>query len=398
MKDIIFIDDFFRIEHWQAKRFIYDVINASVKAVFGFEILYPRQDKSNRIINIDKLYEIAGFQPDNKSFWVGYYYQIPASVENHLSEILPQDAIYISYEAPPWLTNLLNKNNLKYIDIRLSYLRFMSDIPVLISTNIPELSELILNEYKLRDSEIIFEADLLKATLKHNIGGGKKYNFVDNALIILGQTEQDTSLLSKTKINETAKFSDFRAIIKENSEKFSKILYKQHPFSSETHKKFELDVLKQITGKQIQLINNNVYELFSLPFKMKFLGLSSGALVEAKYFGCNSETLLKFPFSQEIKNNYSKFVNISSHYFFSPKFWQECLKSYFEIKEPFNSYHSQYPNIMRNYHNVSWDYGKLISKNSLIFREMFNEQNAQNIEYLELLNSKVNKLEKMTFL
>ncbi len=190
---LFYVYDFFRPDYKNAKRFIYDIMNASVKASFHKEILYI---EDSNYIDFEKFYALANFNPKNKEFWVENYYELSKDVEEYLLSVLPKDAIYFSHEAPDWLIKLLSKAGLKYIDVRLSYIRFMRDIPLLLSTNIDSVREKFYS-YQIPKEEITYEADILSARIRFR-QIKEKFPAFGNSLVVLGQMHHDISLMTHT--------------------------------------------------------------------------------------------------------------------------------------------------------------------------------------------------------
>lgn len=377
MYNFIFLDDILRKDYKRDRLTVYRMIEASLKVVFDKEIEYYQKNQDNYFIDVNKFLKLAQYDETDSQFWVKHYYKLPPEAEEYLVQNMPKDAIYFSYEAPEWLEDIMLKYEFKYIFLRMSYIRYLSDIPMLISSNIPEVIDKVKSKYKFKQHEIIFETDLFKSMIFHNLNRPnimEKYTFLDNSLVILGQTDFDASLKNKDKPDSVIRLYDYKDELINKFENFSTILYKPHPYAKKEHVQNEFDLLKDISKGNINKINTNVYEMFSLPFNTAFLGLTSGSLREAQYFGKDSGTLAPFPFEMQENNNSIHLINVKAHYIYSPKFWEDILGNYSKVIHSFENYHPEIPNLTRNLCAVSWNYGKLLSKHYITIREPIDEK------------------------
>lgn len=368
----IFLDDILRSDYKRNRWTVCNLIAASLSAVFNKDIEYYQKNSDNYFIDINKFLELVEYDETNTQFWVKHYYRLPEVAEEYLVKNMPKDAIYFSYEAPAWLEDIMLKYSFKYVFLRMSYIRYLSDIPMLISSNIPEVIKLVNENYKFKQHEIMFETDLFKSMIFHNLNIPdtiKKYDYLKDALVILGQTEFDASLKNKDKLDSVIRLYDYEEILINKFKNFTNILYKPHPYAKKEHLQNELNLLQKIAGKEVQKINTNVYEMFSLPFNTAFLGLTSGSLREARYFNKDSDTLAPFPFEMEMNDKFIKLVNVKAHYIYSPKFWEELLKNYADVVHSFKDYHPEIPNLNRNLNAVSWGYGDLLARHFVTIRE-----------------------------
>lgn len=372
MNKFIFLDDILRTDYKRCRFTVYKLVAASIKAVFDKDVEYYQENQNNYFIDIEKFLELAKYDENDPQFWVQHYYKLPIEAEEYLVQNMPKDAIYFSYEAPEWLEDIMLRHSFNFVFLRMSYIRYLSDIPILISSNIPEVINKIKEKYQFKQHEIKFETSLFKAMIFHNLNLPhiiKKNSFLDNSLVILGQTEFDASLKNKSKYDSVIRLSDYREELQNKFKDFSQILYKPHPYAKKEHVQNELALLESISNNTVEKITTNVYEMFSLPFNTAFLGLTSGALREAQYFGKDSDTLAPFPFEMEEKDNYLRYINIKPHYIYSPKFWEDILGNYGKIIHSFEKYHPEIPNLNRNLNELSWGYGGILARHFNTIRE-----------------------------
>ena len=357
MKRVLFVDDIFRDEILEARKCIYKTLFALFKRAFDIDIHAPRFPRK------DFQAFAALREKYNNPKWEEVFWELPQDIEQEYIKLLDlEETIYISYEAPEWLYKVWQKYNVKYIDLRLSYLRFLPDIPVMVSTNIPSMIA-VTKGLEIKKEDILLEANLLKAN----------YNFRDytdrkncaryrDSLIIIGQTDRDTSLMEIGKI-APRRFQDYSQKIRTLLLQYHNVFYKKHPFSSAKHAKEEVDFLNSISSKPVLMCTENFYTLAVQDFRIDFMGLSSGALEEAVYFGKKAYRLMDYPFSKREESNSVRYLNIQSYHFFSPKFWQDGLGAEIPVFHPCNTYREIHPNIMREHHNASWGYNEFYFEN-----------------------------------
>ena len=354
-KKVYFVDDIFRKEIAEARQCIFKTLYAIFKRAFNITIKAPAYD--NDI-----------FKPIRERYkdwdWTKVYFGLPKEVEEEYVSLLDKDAIYLSYEAPIWLYKIWKKYHIKYIDLRLSYLRYLPDIPVMFSTNIKSAFR-ILKSKELQVKDLILEADLCKASYNfrhfrdwHNL---KRY---EGGLIFIGQTDKDTSLMCEGRTS-VVKLKDYETKIKEILPKYEKIFYKPHPFASVKHKEEEINYITSISKKTIPIIKDNFYNLATQDYKIDFIGLSSGALQEAEMFGKVAYQLMDYPFSSNKSTEDLTYININAFYFFSPKFWQEMLDKELLVQDKCNEYREPHANMMRDFHNASWGFNEFYFENRL---------------------------------
>ena len=361
IKKIYFVDDIFRKEIASARFCIYKTLTAIFRRSFNLNITPLSFGIDNNINNLQEKYKHID--------WTEVYFSAPADFEIDYVSLLDNQALYLSYEAPLWLYSIWEKYNINYIDLRLSYLRFLPDIPVMFSTNI-QSSFLTLNNYSIDDEDIIYEASICKASYNfrhfkdhYNVG---KYK---NSLIFIGQTDSDTSLM-KLGATRPQRVSDYTSELTKLYYKYKNVFYKPHPYAKKEHINYEHTKLRKIFNRSISICNENFYNLVSQDFCIDFIGISSGALQEAKYFNKNSIELMPYPFHSLVSTEMYRYINIESVMFFSPKFWQELLSGILPINSPCKFHRKIYPNLMRSHHNESWGYNSFFFENRKSTNEM----------------------------
>ena len=116
---------------------------------------------------------------------------------------------------------------------------------------------------------------------------------------------------------------------KEAIKGYNKIYYKRHPKVS--HDKPVLNYIRSLTD--VEIIDTNFYLLCSRPDIKKVVSISSGGLIEAKYFGKETQHLLHSSVNLQYGTDFDKdkYINVFED-FFSLKFWSDILSNVINTK------------------------------------------------------------------
>ncbi|MCS7231849.1 MAG: hypothetical protein RMJ67_06905 [Elusimicrobiota bacterium] len=372
------LDDLLREEWWPAKNFFYDLIREPIKIACGIDIkTSPRHGEEHNLpstFNIKHFINLCSLE-GIKHWWEAYY-RLSEKAENYISSHILENALIISYEMPPWLEKCILKSKAYFLDIRISPLRFGSDLYIAIRTNNLLINDR-LRKYIIPDEEIRLEASLMAASVRHLRRYTSKNRSLDGSLIYIGQTAYDASLVSiNGNFVRVAEFSDK---IRELG-KGKYLFYKPHP-NAESFAKHEKEELERILGKSIKVCYENIYTLLGSDDNIELIGISSGSLQEAKYFNKNAYILYKPICDLE------KYVQVRFNDFISPIFWYDILKP--DCSPPhFTKLPSIRENHLRFLHNVWWGYSSFLIEGRHFFVECFERSGG-----LELKN-RIIKLER----
>lgn len=349
-----FIDYLERQNWWHSKEFFYDLISLNLKNHFdtGFEISnsFRKEDQGEHL----NKYIHNSFEKG----WEENYHEIMKGRELYIDYIRKHDYLF-SYEASPGIIDLMEEENKKYCDIRISPIRFLSDVLLAIKTNDPNLIRALkLATIKVRAMKE--EANKLQVMYRYQIRGGKGLETEPRAIYV-GQTELDTSLYFQKKI---CRIEDFEEEIKKDS-KGRKLYYLSHPAATIDHIEHELSVLKKI-DKQCEIINENSYRVLCSGTDDLFIGISSGLLQEAQIFGKRAQNYIPFAcpvyFSDqesELKEN-NNYFQISLDDFLSKDFYKIFLFGE-KAELPTSQIVELRANQLRFLHNAWWAYANLIA-------------------------------------
>lgn len=339
------------------------------------------QKKNTEYKNQDKL--------ENK--WASNYYQINQDAVDYLFQFISNDHLLLTFEAPPWLADACLQRGISFLNIGLSPLRFGRDLYIALSSSSQFISGLIKN-HSVSNEELRLEASLLSANIRmHSLRMKTERNYdfedLDNALIFIGQAPYDASLI--TQSGHVLAFEDFADHIHKLSIN-KRLMYKPHPLSGYSSHN-ELLTLQKITGQKIQICNQNAYQILSCEDDVELVGISSGMLQEAKWFGKHTHTLFQ-PFisiALDGEEDCRTYQQVHFQTFISPSFWHQILAPH-RAKPRLASL----PNIAHSHARETfdhwWDYSKTLTWERRLPIESFERSGGgllrQRIEALEKLN------------
>ena len=227
----------------------------------------PKIDRDNFFVND----EIVA-----KNTWELFQEENSKLKKKNLNKILFKYDLIIGFELPPSLCHILSEEKVKYINLFIHPVRFLPDLLWYFVTNDKKI-DLNLRKwnysFKLIDTYI---NDLKKLSIKQC--AKIKREIKQDTLLIIGQTEKDSSLLINGKF---AKLNDYLLEIKKISSLYKNILILPHPYSN-SRKDIE-SLAKEINNAVI--VNYNIYSLLLNKEVKAVLTLSSSVGVEAELFG-----------------------------------------------------------------------------------------------------------------
>lgn len=293
-----------------------------------------------------KVYDLLNL-PNTVEGWVKFYYQetIPAEVVAYFEPFL-KNAIVMGFEVPAYFMKICTALGLPCINIMWDPIRFMDDIFFCFNTNHPAIFEQ-LQPYQLAETLIYQTADLHRARVIRQTDPTDL-----EGVLILGQTHIDRSLIEGDRLVTLADFqTDLKALHTEGN-----LWFKKHPFdlAFEEHKA----TLERIGLQLIPEKKYNTYELFCSSRIKHVAAVSSGAVMEAKYFRKSAQTFIE-PYYQ----HYQDFNTHADNYcvsvfsdFLNVNFWANVLKP---VCDTTSTLSQQLPfkfNRMRKANSSFWGY------------------------------------------
>ena len=366
-RTVVCLDDLARETFWPAKEFIYDLVRLPVHLASGIDI--AKSPRGNQRSNLREGFDAATFlalvhgrrEPD----WSLSYFGIPDAAADYLVRHLPANALVLSYEMPPWLRRVLDAAGVDWIDLRVAPLRFGSDLYMGIATSAPAVHD-ALQPHSLREDEMLAEAGLLAAKLRYRL------RYRDDALamwgrtIYVGQTGEDASLLhAPGRYLRVADVADeLRRYVGDQA-----LLYKPHPYAG-PHAEEELRSLQKILGYRPALCHTDTYDLLAGDARVRLVGISSGALQEAGWFGQETCSLMR-PLCEPAfgsAHDPQRHTLVASHTFLSEPLWADLLGAPRRAR-PLQL--AVQANRLRELHNTWWSYSTTTIRDSIFYKELF---------------------------
>lgn len=355
---------------------VFDIVREPIRQGCGIEVGKSLEIDARSSLNmgfdISRFRKLA-FAGDRGAYsWASSYYKINSEALDYLSEFIPKDALILSLEMPPWLVDYCFDHDIPFIDITTSPLRFGRDLYIAIRSSNVDLYSRIA-DYAIPENEVRLEAALLAANVRMQQrrledDAGFQFDSVDGALVYIGQTEFDSSLVSPDGC--FLRCADFESEIRSLSRK-RRVIYKPHPLAFNFAVQ-ERIALEDIVGKPVENINLNAYQLLSSHADFELVGISSGLLQEAKWFDKLAHILYRpfVPIASEVSIEPDKYQQVSFHTLASPEFWHNLLTPERE-KPAVPSLPIKAHNHAREVFDLWWDYSKVMTWQRTIPYESF---------------------------
>lgn len=258
---------------------INELFGEYIKSYFGFE-------DSEYLLGDEGGFSGAKWQIFNR---LGLQYEISSwarlyegefefeEIASILDEYFEPFELVLGYELPPYLIKYFNLRKLPYIDFIVHPIRYLDDYMLGMRTNNEEILSRI--QKVCRNEQDFFDyARVSKARTARTL---QKNRWVAESALFLGQTEVDSSLIANGRMSS---YSDVEQALIELAMVYPKVYYKRHPFNKNE------ELLKAMVSKikKCEWIDINVYDAFAREEFSVFASLSSGSLIEASYFGCDT--------------------------------------------------------------------------------------------------------------
>lgn len=368
---VVFLDDILRKDFVKARVFIYSLIEEQLKIILNLDELSLENFPNNR--GLFSGFDENIFFSKTNGIWNDNYHNIPLEAWLYLKEYIPLNSIIIGYEMPIWLKNNLIKYDYKYVNIRLSPIRFCRDLFFLIESNL--INENILEKYSVKNNEIRVESGLIRAKVRHNTKGER----ITEGCVFVGQTSNDASIVGEN--GEFLTLNNFRNKVYEISKR-KKIFYKKHPYS-ESYKD-EVRIIEEITGYRPEIIDDNIYELLAGNNNLEFCSISSGTLQEANFF--NKKTI--FLYKPICNLNDNNILHCYAMDFTSLALWEDIItgkNKQLRMNNPIDR------NYMRELHGSWWGYDKFLIDNDS-FYNIFFRNDTKNMKIFVRLVKLIKKI------
>lgn len=205
-----------------------------------------------------------------------------ATVVDILGTTFRDNDLLIGFESPPYLLDFCQTRGISYIDFCIHPVRFLPDYMFALRTNVPiwytKLERVRLPDDIIRDFARISAARTARVFRKPLPDGP--------LALFLGQIEIDASLITDGRV---AGLEDVRDALRALATTHAHVFYKAHPHLKE--QSAVKNMIKEIRG--CDWIDVNLYDALARPEICTVGSLSSGGVIEARYFGREGRWLLK---------------------------------------------------------------------------------------------------------
>lgn len=310
-----------------------NLVNYQIKSVTNLPIytLVPPNfktfDLEENLIKFDYV-KFAKFygKEYSKNTWGELYYneEFNEDAYNYVKSIFA-NSLVISYEMDACLLRILDYFKIPYIDMYISPIRFLEDQLFSMTTNNEKIYNKIL-DYKMPEELIYLHANYLSTGYRQMYFGRIQ---TEPAVLFIGQTAFDRALINP-ETGEIYSILNHKKEFENAIKGYKKIYYKRHPKASNDSP--ILEYLKTLAN--VEITKDNFYSMCSRPDIKKVVAISSGGLIEAKYFGKETEHLLHPSVNLQYGNEFDKekYINIYEH-FFSFHYWADILSPVIKTKD-----------------------------------------------------------------
>lgn len=310
----------------------FDLVREPIRQGAGFDIGYPPDSKLTPNLSIGFSLEtfLGLIDPDSEdptSQWHSYYYRLPNAALDYLKAHIPPESLVLAFEMPPWLLDLCQSNDIPFIDMRISPLRFGSDLYIALRSNYTQFYQRI-RQHQVLPEELRLEAHTLSANVRmhqQRLEENQRYPFnLDEKLIFIGQAPYDASLLS-TKNHTPLTCLDFSDQLKTLA-RGRQIMHKPHPLAMD-HAAQERSMLQEILQTEVRSCWQNAYQILSCQHDVILTGISSGMLQEAEWFDQSAHMLFQpfTPLAKEGAVSLDSYQQVHFDTWISPGFWHQIL-------------------------------------------------------------------------
>lgn len=387
-REVGFIDDVFRHEWWPAKEFFIDLLTGPIEAVTSRRpgpSVRRKMWTKGLIDNRSPAAFDAARSTDQR--WLQWYETLPESIGKTVLDFVDRSAFHFAYEASPGLCRLLDGAGVRFVDFRISPLRFLPDLVIALRSNEPRINRL-LADLALTYQDIRLEAGKLAASYRH-LEAYLRPSHPPGSVYLIGQTPDDASIITNGEFerigNHLPALASFIA--------GRPVYYQPHPKAAHAHQVYELTELHRIAS-HVEISNTNIYDLLSSGRELSVFGLSSGALQEAEFFDKPVLRLLdpicplEYPDRRSPRSD--GYWQVPFETFIDPHFIAALLGARSNIAP--TSFRGMRPNYLRELHNAWWGYARHIARPS----ELSLVQHPDMRVDIRALKSKVEFLAQIT--
>ena len=196
--------------------------------------------------------------------WRRNYFRLSAPYRALLRRKVRQGSVMLGWEMSPGMKRWMEDNDVAYIDVRLSAMRFYDDLLLDLSTNRDWLDREITRRFAR-----VTQPELMRTAQAAAVDDSET-----DTLVIVGQVAGDSSLIGPDGREMT--LSDFADRIAELSAQYRRVLYRPHPKGKPSSD----PIVQRLTRDTEPSIYAHMARRASI------CAISSSTLDEAAAFGC----------------------------------------------------------------------------------------------------------------
>lgn len=320
-----FIDDVLRHAFWPAKQFFYDLLQAPLRSVLA----EPTRPSVREAMWSDGLLVQPTVSPvaaQEEKEWTAQYHKLEPGMEGVLDMYVDPACTYIGFEISPGLSAYLNSRDVTWIDVRVSPIRFMTDVVMALRSNDPAITA-VLAGVTMTHADIETEAMLLAATARHRVRYEQPRRIHEGLapLHYVGQGAGGDGIVH----GDT--YFRLQDVIPDLAEELSQrdVVYLPHPGADAAYILGEIELLKSVS-KSLTVSRENSYDLLCSEQPGEFFGVNSGLLQEAPFFGKPALSMLPplcpLFFPEQAEETAGGYCQIAFDTFIDPDFWNAVLR------------------------------------------------------------------------
>ncbi|MBP6901282.1 MAG: hypothetical protein KBC73_14400 [Burkholderiaceae bacterium] len=322
---LVCLDDLVREDTWPASEFMFDLVRLPIFHATGLGMAKtPHRAEASGLRAGFSLAQFRALCHDGRppAPWHTLHHAVPDAAAAYLMDHLPDGALVLGHDLPPWLLARLDAAAQPWIDLRLSPLRFASDLVVGLRSNVPAILAAV-QPLALSVDMLVADASRLAARLRLAQRRQGQLRLPADPVVYVGQTENDASLVDVD--GRLVRATDHAETLYRLS-RTGPMLYLPDPRAGD-FARIERDAIARVTGQRVALCELDGYSLLACDDELMLVGLSAGLLQEAAWFGRKAYALHGTPGAPgfDAEPTSGGWLQIAPHRLMDEGFWATAL-------------------------------------------------------------------------
>ncbi len=325
LSTIVCLDDLVRDDDWPASEFCLDLVRLPIFHATGINVgKTPHRGQTSNLLRGFSVEQFRALCARDAALplWHSLHHQIPDSAAAYLLQHLPEQALVLCHQMPPWLMQRLDAAGVPWVDLRLSPLRFGADLVMGLATNLPSLHAAAA-DHAMNADELVADAKLMSARMRLRRRQRAQLRLPSNPCVFIGQAEDDPALIGKDGL--VARATD-HAVTLHRLARTGPMMYLPHPQAGD-FARIEHESMERITGHRVPICTLDGYELLACDDELTLVGLNAGLLQEAVWFARVAYALCPEPTKPVFGDAHQPggYLQIASHVLLSEPLWASAL-------------------------------------------------------------------------